>query len=620
VTPSAKAGWSPSAWLTAAGVATFVVATLEFSGAYYALAGGIAGGLLVLVAGILLVGGRQPSVEVSGFALAVVLLGCWSVASTAWGGLPHVAWRFLGLTITLAAAAVAASCVATSPAHRSAVVGGIGAGIGGHAAIELVLVATHVAPESWYDVRNFAGPVGYHNGEAAALLLGLPIVVWAGASASRYLRAAGAATAALLVGTILLTQSRGAILAAALAAVTQITVSRRLRVAALWAALGVSGALLFFPLKAVDRSLVDGNIKAASLSTFVAYTCVSAVVLGLLSIPNVRVARRPTRRHALVALVSAIVIVGIVSATSAAAIGDRVDRAIHRLNVEPNSTRLLPGGETRLASVSTSGRIEQWRLAALMTRERPTAGHGTGTFAARWGRDRKVDNVYVLQPHSLELELAAELGVVGVALGAAAVVALGIGIGRGVRREQAIGAVAAAAAVGFLAQASIDWVFSFPAVAAPLVAVAGVVSVGRSRTPGTLQTLAYGAAVLLGVFALSGPALAEFELKRARDAGPAQFTAAWSSVRRARSFDRWDPAVVSYEGVLAESAGRYVVAASLYEQAAKLAQQPWTDLYRRARALKRAGLVGASRAACRQAIAADPLERGLQTGVCRNVG
>jgi hypothetical protein len=619
VTPSTTAGWSPSAWLTALGVASFVVATLQASGAYYALAGGIAGGLLVIVAGMLLISGRRPSTPVAAFAVAVVLLGSWSVASTAWGGLPHVAWRFLGLTISLAAAAVAASCVATSPAHRQAVVAGVGAGVAVHAALELVVVATHTAPESWYYVRYFDGPVGYHNAESAALLLGLPIAVWAGASAHRYLRSMGAATAALLVGTILLTQSRGAILAAALSAITQIAVSRRLRVAALWAALGVTGVVLFFPLKAVDRALVAGDTKAHALSAFVAYTCVSAIVLGALSIPNVRVARRPTRRHALVASVAGVVVLAIVAATSAAALGNRFEGVAHRLNVEPNSTQLLPGGETRLASVAPSGRFEQWRMAARMAAERPAAGHGAGTFAARWGRDRTIDNEYVLQPHSLELELAAELGVVGILLGLGAVISLGLGIARGIRLEHAIGAVAAATAVGFLAQASIDWVFSFPAVAAPLVAVAGVASPGSLRTPGTVRTLAYGAAVLLGVFALSGPALAAFDLQRARDAGPRQFASAWSSVRRARSFDRWDPAAASYEGILAESAGRYVVAASLYARAAELAQQPWVDTYRQARALKRAGLVKASRAACRRAIAADPLERGLRTGVCKDV-
>jgi len=618
VTPPARAGWSPSALLLTLAFAVLVAATLQASGGYYAIAGGIAGTLLVVAAGVLMVGGRQPSTPVAAFATALVLLGLWSVMSSAWGGLPHTALRFLGLLISVAAAAVAGSCLAITRAGRIAVVGGIGLGIVAHAVVELVAVGTHTAPESWYEVRYLTGPVGYHNAEATALVLGLPIAIWAGVATDRYIRAAGAASGGILVGTILLTQSRGALVAAIVSVVTQVIVSRRLRVAALSIALAAAGAVLLVPLRAVDRVLVARDFAAPELSTFVMYTFVCAIVLGALSLPEIRVAWRPTRRQALLVTVVGVSVLLIAGAASAAALSSRVDGLFHRLTVEPSAT-YVPGGDTRLASVSTNGRVEQWRLAARMARERPVAGHGTGTFARRWGRERTID-LYVLQAHSIEMELASELGLIGCALGLAAAVALGLGISRGVSRERALGAVAAAAALGFLAQTSIDWVFSFPAVAAPVAAVAAVASPGRVRAPGFVRTSAYAVAVLVGVFVLSGPALAAFELDRARDAGPARFSAAWSSVTRARSFDRWDPAVVSYEGILAESAERFALAASLYGRAADLSQQPWVDTYRRARVLRRAGLVKASREACELAIASDPLERGLRTGACQDLG
>lgn len=620
MTPPARAGWSPSAVVLMLGVAAFVAGTLQASGGYYAGAGGIAGMLLVVAAGVLLVGGRTPSRPIAAFAAILVLLGIWSVTSAAWGGLPHTAVRFLGLLCTVAAAAVAGSCLATSEHDRQAVVSGVGLGIVAHAVIQLVAVGTHSAPSSWFEVRYLAGPVGYHNAEATILVVGLPIAIWAGAGADRYVRATGAAAAGLLVGTILLTQSRGAVVAATVSAVTQIAVSRRLRVAALSLALAATGALLFAPLRNVDRALIGGDLHAGELTTYVLATFACAIVLGAISLPEIRLARRPTRRHLLMALAAGAVVLLIAGAASAAALSNRADSLFHRLTVEPNSSSLVPGGDTRFSSVSPTGRIEQWRIAAHMFRERPVAGYGTGTFARRWGRDRTTLELYVLQAHSIEMEVASELGLVGLAIGLGALVALGIGIARGVSRERAIGAVAAATALGFLTQTSIDWVFSFPAVSAAVALIAGAASPGALRAPGVARTLAYAAAVLVGVFVLSGPALAAYELRNAQDAGPARFASAWSSIKRARSFDRWDPAVVSYEGILTESAGRFRLAASLYGRAADLSQQPWVDWYRQARALKQAGLVRASREKCLQTIASDPLERGLRTGPCAEIG
>jgi len=620
VTPPGHAGWSPSAFLSALAVAIFVAATLQFSGAYYAIAGGFAGGILVLAAGVLLIAGRQPSRAIAGFAAGITLLGLWSIASTAWGGLPHSALRFLGLTISVAAAAIAGSSFATTPLRQRSIVGGVGAGIVVHALVQLIAVGTHTAPTSWFEVRYLAGPVGYHNAEATILVVGLPIAIWAGASADRYMRAAGAASAGLLVGTILLTQSRGAIVAAAVSAITQIVVSRRLRVAALSIALGMMGAVLFLPLRSVDRALVDGDLHATELSSYVLYTLIGAAILAALSLPNVRTAWRPTRRHAAVALGAGALITLIAGAASAATLSSNVDRLFHRLTVEPNSTILVPGGETRFSSVSPTGRIEQWRIAARMTGERPLSGYGSGTYARRWGHDRSNLNLYVLQAHSIEMELASELGLIGCAVALAAALSVSVAIARGARRGRAVAAVASAVALGFLAQASIDWIFSFPAVTTSVALVVGAAAPGRLRTLGFARTLAYGVAVLAGLFVLSSPALAAYELHRAQNAGPERFSSAWSSIRQARSFDRWDPAVVSYEGILAESASRFVLAASLYARAADLSQQPWVDWYRQARALRSAGLAKASRATCLRAIASDPLERGLRTGPCNGLG
>jgi Flp pilus assembly protein TadD len=91
---------------------------------------------------------------------------------------------------------------------------------------------------------------------------------------------------------------------------------------------------------------------------------------------------------------------------------------------------------------------------------------------------------------------------------------------------------------------------------------------------------------------------------------------AWETAATARSWDRWNPEVVMFQGLLAEQSGRFRAAADLYRRAAELDQQPWANTFREARALRRAGLLAEARAACRRAIASNPIEPELTYGAC----
>ena len=91
---------------------------------------------------------------------------------------------------------------------------------------------------------------------------------------------------------------------------------------------------------------------------------------------------------------------------------------------------------------------------------------------------------------------------------------------------------------------------------------------------------------------------------------------AWKTAATARSWDRWNPDVVAFQGLLAEQSGQFRVAARLYHRAAELEQQPWSNTFREARALRRAGLVAEARAVCRRNNASNPLEPELWLGAC----
>jgi hypothetical protein len=164
-------------------------------------------------------------------------------------------------------------------------------------------------------------------------------------------------------------------------------------------------------------------------------------------------------------------------------------------------------------------------------------------------------------------------------------------------------------------------VFSFPGLVVPLLLLVGIAAGGsRGRVPSVVST---GAALLLALVSLgvvAAPALAERRLEGARESEPRSVEEAWKRARTARDMSPWDPRIVSYQGLLAERLGEFRTAAELYGRAAELSPQPWTDTFRRARALRRGGFRRESARACRLAHAQNPLEPGLSRGVCEDVG
>jgi hypothetical protein len=183
-------------------------------------------------------------------------------------------------------------------------------------------------------------------------------------------------------------------------------------------------------------------------------------------------------------------------------------------------------------------------------------------------------------------------------------------------RAKPLAAAASAALAIFLLQASVDWTFSFPALVAAVLLVLGA-SAGPSRSRPTGVVAAAGAigvaAVLL--LMLAGPLFSARALAQSMAAADDP-PRAWQLASRARTFDRWDGDVISWQGQVAESAGHFLLAARLYNRAVGLTQQPWVDQFARARVLRRAGLVKASREACRAAHSENPLEWRLQVGPC----
>jgi hypothetical protein len=542
---------------------------------------------------------------------ALVAMGLVAVASTAWGGLPDIAWKTLDESMVGAAALLVGSFGSGLSRNGSRLV--LGGVLGATVAMSVELlyrVQAGTAPAAWFDGRKVEGPLSYHNAQGAMFAIGVPLALWVTTRRAAPLRAAGGLSCVALIAGILVTQSRGALLAALLAAVVQLAAARDVRLVAHALLAALLGAALVIPFRHVDAALVnDPGHAVAQFRSFVRWSLLAGVVLAAVSaLPQTRLMRRWA-----VAL-SAAVVVGAVglAVIHLSDLRPKLDRALN--GEEP--TR-LPGGQTRLSSLSLTGRTQIWRVALDSYRDAPVLGHGSGSFTAIFTRDRTNKDLNILQPHSIELEVLDELGIPGALTFAAFVALLFVGLARG-RGPRAARAAAAGTLVVLIGQASVDWTFSFPAlVAASLLVVGAAIGRGSLTLRATPAVAGAAAIAVVALVALAGPYLATRHLADAKAA--ATYQRSWDLLRQARGFDPWSAEVVDYQGQVAEEAGRYEEAARLYGHAVTLARLSWVEEYRRARALREGRFIAAATAACLRARALNPLETLLDHGACEGV-
>ena len=133
----------------------------------------------------------------------------------------------------------------------------------------------------------------------------------------------------------------------------------------------------------------------------------------------------------------------------------------------------LPTTRARLGTLE-SNRYEYWQVALDVFADRPLAGVGAHGFQQQWLLRRDIrENAQ--DAHSLYLETAAELGVIGLILLAAFLAAIGSALRRllahPASRPTAIGLAAASAC--WLVHAALDWDWEMPTVTLLFLAVAG---------------------------------------------------------------------------------------------------------------------------------------------------
>jgi len=253
----------------------------------------------------------------------------------------------------------------------------------------------------------------------------------------------------------------------------------------------------------------------------------------------------------------------------------------------------------------------------MMARDHPVAGAGAGQFSRRWGTDRNIVYLYVLQPHSLELEIFGELGAVGVALFAVLLVCSFGSTASGVsgRRRSAM---AAAVLTALLAEVTVDWTWSFPAVVVPALLVVGAAGGGaRLRRPRVTAGVTVPVVAVAAV-ALALPFLSDRQLDRGRAVAAKNPNEAWDLSRAAQTLNPWDDRIYAFQGRLAGNAGLTALVVKKFDRSAELARQPWQRYFQEAGSLD-PKKTKAVRRACVLARNADPLEPNIRYGPCNRV-
>jgi hypothetical protein len=412
------------------------------------------------------------------WALATAAVALWTILSTIWSAHPAQSVLEARRAVVYVAVVLALLVLARRDAGRLLVPAT-------HAAVSALLayaLARYLLGGRHYDA--FEGyllhqPLGYANavGILAALGLLLALGIVAGGASTR-MRAWSAATVPVLALSLDLSASTASVLALgvglAVLAIASAATARLLAAAAavapaaaIAAALGSASRLT----EVVSPPRIPGPALAAAAA---ACALAAAAVVVLLPLPA---ERERGRRLQLLVLGAVLVVV-------------------------------LGGAAAAARSGATEPRASYYRVAWHDEAARhPVLGTGAGTFGLYWDRSGKaVDLGGALDAHSLYLETLAELGIPGLVLLLAMLLAP---LRRAVaERHRPYVPAALGAYAAFLVHAGLDWDWELPAVVVAALCCAAAVATAALRTEEPLgsraRALVLAAAAALGACSLAG--------------------------------------------------------------------------------------------------------------------
>ncbi|HUR86473.1 MAG TPA: O-antigen ligase family protein [Solirubrobacteraceae bacterium] len=475
----------------------------------------LGGGLAVAAAA--LVAARRERLWGSVPLLALVALAVLTALSIGWAAQPADAW--LEANRTLAYVAVFAAAVAAAhaaPGRWSAVLGAITLAavvVSGYAVLTKILPGALNPDETFARLRE---PFGYWNSVGLMAALGVPGCLWLGARRSGHqgLNALACPALGLLVLTMLLAYSRGALLAAALGCAFWFgTVPLRLRGAAVLLS-GLAGGGLVAAWAFSQNALTEDRVpidlrNGAGLQLGLALLVVLAVLLlaGLAVnfVAATHVRPEWLRRRAGIALLVGVALVPVVYlgsfVVSDQGLGGSISSRWESLT-DPNAR--IPVNDPSRLTAAGSVRARYWDEALRIFEDNAAGGVGAGGYATVRKRYRTADPA-VRHAHGYVVQTLADLGLAGLAVSLALLAAWLMSAARatGLRRDdrrleftpERIGLLTLVAIVViFGVHSLIDWTWFVPANAGVALLAAGWVA-GRGPLRERVAVAAGGAAL-----------------------------------------------------------------------------------------------------------------------------
>ncbi len=412
-----------------------------------------------------------PSVSALTAIAGLAGLWLWSLLSRGWS--PSPATALVDANRWALYAAMLAALVALVGADRLTariLVGACAAAVLAIAGYVLVRMLAGTAGSLFLGVR-LNGPIGYVNAQADFLALGVWPLLAVAERTARPLRAGLAlGTATTLGALVFVAQSRGSLLAFAASAIAIVALvpGRRARLlalalvlAGLYVASGRLAGVYRHPSPATGLVTVSALRSAAVAALLAGVACGAAWAgagLARRALARVPLAGRDAGTVAATALLAVLLAGGLAAVAARQSsirhdISDQYDAFVH-LGASPGGaqSRLFSGG---------GNRYDYWRIAWKEFESQPLRGVGAGGYDVGYYRDRRT-NEDIRQPHSVELQTLAELGLVG-GLALLAFVGAGLaGIWRCRRADRLLAVAAGGTFCVWLAHSSLDWIELLP--------------------------------------------------------------------------------------------------------------------------------------------------------------
>ena len=444
-------------------------------------------------------------------------------------------------------------------------------------------------------IARLSSPIGYWNALGLLFAMALPLALWLAARREHrhWLRAAGVVYIYALVVGLLLTYSRGGVLAAGVAVVLWLALgSPRIESAAallLGGGAGLGVAVWAFTRPGLTEDRAAHSLRVDDGAWFGVVLALAAIAVAAIAyLGSVVEERRPlsgARRRLVGRMALGILAAGVAVGLVVLVAEAKPEGWFRDFTAQPTNAS-LQGGPQHLANASSSSRWLWWKEAWQAWQDSPWRGTGAGSFELTH-RMLRTNNIVVTEPHNVPLQFLTETGLVGFFLALVAVGAAAVGVVRRLRGRDPAAVALAVLAAAYVLHSLVDFDWDFVAVTAPFVlsvgALLGGPGVVRDETRLVWSPLPAAVAIAVALSLLT-PWFAERETDSARTAlADGRPLRAYRDARDARSLNPLSLDPVLVQATALEQLGDVEGARERYAAAVRLQPlnwRPWFELGR----------------------------------------